>query len=333
MEFLNSFQDRVLNLDVKEFDQVALEVFRFQATGNPVYKEYIELLGIDPSAVTDLNEVPFIPIEFFKTHRITTGDWNSKGLFTSSGTGKEGSSNHHVYSFEFYERVSENIFTQFYGAPERYHFFALLPSYLERTGSSLVHMLDYFIKQSDSNYSDFYLRDYHRLTEQISKVSNDTHRRIFLWGVSFALLDLAETGSIDLSKAVVLETGGMKGEREEMIREDLHCRLKQAFGCKEIQSEYGMAELTSQAYTIGGRFYCPPWMRVQIRDINDPFVEMPAGRVGGINIIDLANVHSCSFIETQDMGEVDANGSFQVLGRMDNSEARGCNLLVMGDKR
>ncbi len=331
MEFLNSFQHRVLNLDVKEFDQVALEIFRFQARENPVYKNYLGLLEIDSSTVTKLSEVPFIPIELFKTHKITTGKWKSDGVFTSSGTGKVGSSRHHFYSLKFYERVASHIFEQFYGTPDRYHFFALLPSYLERKGSSLVYMLDHFIQQSNSKYSGFYLRDYDRLIEQISKVSNDENRQVFLWGVSFALLELAEKGPVDLSSAVVLETGGMKGEREEMIREDLHGRLKRAFGCKEIQSEYGMAELTSQAYTVGGRFYCPPWMQVRIRDINDPFKEMPSGRVGGINIIDLANVHSCSFIETQDMGEVNANGAFQVLGRMDNSEVRGCNLLMIND--
>jgi len=327
MDFLNGLQTRIFNLDDEEFEPVALEVFRFQTAHNPVYRQYINLLGQDPNQVQRLDQVPFLPIELFKSHRVVTGNWAPDGVFTSSGTGKSGQSKHYMKQLSFYRKVALNIFERFYGTPVNYHFFALLPSYLERTGSSLVHMLNHFIQQSESEFSGFYLRDYQRLTDTINSLRG-SDRRFFLWGVSFALLELAERGGLDLSDAIVMETGGMKGQREELIRVDLHSRLSQAFGCKEIQSEYGMAELSSQAYTVQGRFRCPPWMKILIRDINNPFGQMPAGRVGGINIVDLANLHSCAFIETKDLGEVDEKGDFQVLGRMDNSEARGCNLLV-----
>ncbi len=327
----NGLLNSVLNLDDKDFERVALEVFEFQARENKVYQEYIKCLGIDVETVKSLVEIPFIPIALFKSKKIVTGSWPSKAVFTSSGTGASGASKHHIRSLKHYEDVSLRIFKKFYGSPEDYHIMALLPSYLDRSGSSLVHMVSHLIEESGSAHSGFYLRNYQQLTDQLRALSDTSDRKIMLWGVSFALMDLAERGPLDLSEAVIIETGGMKGQRKEMIREELHQILLRAFGGTEIQSEYGMAELTSQAYTVSGRFHPPSWMKVMVRDINDPFHQLSPGKVGGLNLVDLANIDSCAFIETQDLGEVDESGTFQVLGRIDNSDARGCNLLVISD--
>jgi hypothetical protein len=331
MEILNGLQSKVINLDEKEFEPVALDIFHFQAHNNPVYREYIRNLAIDAQKIDRLDQIPFMPISLFKSRKVVTGNWEPQTVFTSSGTGFGPSSNHFIFDIGYYENVTLKTFEKFYGSPERYHILALLPSYLERSGSSLVHMVDHLISRSDSPGSGFYLRDYQKLTEKVYQLKSLADRKIMIWGVSFALLDLAERGPIDLSDAVIIETGGMKGQRPEIIREDLHDRLRKAFGGSEIQSEYGMAELTSQAYTKDGRFHTPSWMRVRARDISDPFDFLPAGKVGGLNVIDLSNVHSCAFIETQDLGEVDEQGTFRVLGRMDNADVRGCNLLVMSD--
>lgn len=327
MELFYSLQNQVINLDDKKFTAVALDIFHLQAEYNPVYKAFIDYLGIDPKTISQINKVPFLPIELFKTQKVVTGDWEPEQVFTSSGTGQNGTSKHFIQQLEFYEKISLMTFEGFYGPPDRYHILALLPSYLERSGSSLVHMLNHFIEKSGSKYSDFYLKDYKRLEHQLRMLAADGDRTIMLWGVSFALLDLAENYPMDLSRAIIIETGGMKGQRKELIREELHSRLHKAFNCNQIQSEYGMAELTSQAYTREGLFHTPPWMKVLVRDISDPFDYLPPGRVGGINVMDLANIHSCAFIETQDLGVVDENGGFKVLGRMDNSDVRGCNLL------
>ncbi len=327
MELFNGLHSQVLNLDDKDFTTVALDIFRLQARYNPVYKSFIDYLEIDPNNISELEKIPFLPIELFKTKKVATGEWAPEQVFASSGTGQSGTSKHYIQHLEFYERVSQLTFGIFYGPPDRYHILALLPSYLERSGSSLVHMLNHFIENSDSKYSGFYLKDYKKLVDQLRELIAHGDRTIMFWGVSFALLDLAENHPMDLSEVVIIETGGMKGQREEIIREELHSRLQKAFNCNQIQSEYGMAELTSQAYTREGRFQTPPWMKVLVRDISDPFDYLPPGRVGGINVIDLANMHSCAFIETQDLGEVDENGGFTVLGRLDNSDVRGCNLL------
>jgi len=327
MELFNGLHSQVLNLDDKDFTAVALDIFRLQARYNPVYKSFIDYLEIDPNNISELEKIPFLPIELFKTKKVATGEWAPEQVFTSSGTGQSGTSKHYIQHLEFYEQVSQLTFENFYGPPDRYHILALLPSYLERSGSSLVHMLHHLIGKSDSKYSGFYLKDYQKLVDQLRELIAHGDRTIMLWGVSFALLDLAENNPMDLSEVVIIETGGMKGQREEIIREELHSRLQKAFNCNQIQSEYGMAELTSQAYTRKGRFHTPPWMKVLVRDISDPFDYLPPGRVGGINVIDLANIHSCAFIETQDLGEVDKNGGFTVLGRLDNSDVRGCNLL------
>ena len=327
MKHINGLQNQVINLDEKEFTAVALDIFLLQAEHNPVYKTFIGYLGIDPNDISSVSQIPFLPIELFKTERVITGDWKPEQVFTSSGTGHIGTSKHFVRELKFYEKVSQRTFENFYGPPDRYHILALLPSYLERSGSSLVHMLNHFINESGSKHSGFYSTNYGRLEKQLQALRSSTDRVVMLWGVSFALLELAENCPMELSEAIIIETGGMKGQRKEIIREELHSMLRKAFNCNQLQSEYGMAELTSQAYTLEGRFHTPPWMRVLVRDISDPFELLPSGRVGGINVIDLANIHSCAFIETQDLGEVDENGSFKVLGRMDNSDVRGCNLL------
>ena len=328
MENYKGLRQRVINMDENQFQVVALEIFRYQALHNPVYREFITHLGVNVNQVNQVEDIPFLPIEMFKRESIVTENWSAETIFTSSGTGQQQPSKHYIREVKHYEEVSLRIFKAVYDAPERYHIFALLPSYLERTGSSLVHMLDHFITQSNSKLSGFYLRDYQRLATHLQDAKDDQNRKIMLWGVSFALLEMAEQLPINLAKATIIETGGMKGQREEMIRADLHHRLRSSFNCSEIQSEYGMAELTSQAYTVNGSFITPPWMKILIRDISDPFYYLPPGRVGGINVIDLANIHSCAFIETQDLGSLEENHGFTVLGRMDNSEVRGCNLLI-----
>ncbi len=330
MDSSNGLESILLNLDEGEFQRVALQVFRMQAVENRVYRNYLEHLGINPLQITELQSIPFLPIELFKSQKVVSGNWPVETVFTSSGTGKGEVSKHYLKDIGYYEKVSLKIFEQFYGSPKNYHILALLPSYLERSGSSLVHMINHLINKSQSPFSGFYLNEYHHLIETLETLTEEQDRKVMLWGVSFALLDLAEKASLDLSQAIIIETGGMKGRREEMVRLALHQKLLNSFGGTEIQSEYGMAELTSQAYTVDGRFQPPSWMKILVRDISDPFdTDLPLGRVGGINIIDLANLNSCAFIETQDLGEVAQDGSFQVLGRMDNTDVRGCNLLVI----
>ena len=327
MQTKNGLLNQVINIDENQFESVALQVFHRQYQGNQVYRQFVDSLQLDLTKISSLDQIPFLPIELFKSQKVVTGSWEPELVFTSSGTGNQVASKHYLPSADYYRKLSEQIFTHFYGSPERYHILALLPSYLERTGSSLVYMLENLINQSQSTYSGFYLHDYDRLVAQIEKIALEQQRKLMLWGVSFALLDLAETTTIDLSEAIVIETGGMKGRREEIIREDLHQRLIASFNCPEIQSEYGMAEMTSQAYTVNGRFHTPPWMRLMVRDVSDPFHFLSNGQVGALNVIDLANEHSCAFIETQDLGEIAEDGSFTVLGRLDNSEVRGCNLM------
>ena len=328
MQANNGLLKQVINIDENQFESVALAVFHNQYKNNLVYRQYVDGLQLGPANITRIEDIPFLPIELFKSQKVITGSWEPQMIFTSSGTEGQKASKHYVQRLIDYEIISEKIFKHFYGPPERYHILALLPSYLERSGSSLVYMLDNFITKSNSQFSGFYLHDIKHLITQIGRIKASADRKLMLWGVSFALLDLAETIELDLSEAVVIETGGMKGRRDEIIREDLHARLKASFNCDEIQSEYGMAEMTSQAYTVGGRFHTPAWMRVLTRDISDPFYYLDAGKVGALNVIDLANNHSCAFIETKDLGAVEADGSFTVLGRMDNSEVRGCNLLI-----
>jgi len=327
LDTYKSFEDSLYSVNEYNFEDIALKLFRFQAQNNEIYREYLRYLNCEQNAIRSLEEIPFLPISFFKTQSVKTGVWIAETEFTSSGTSLTSTSKHLVKDLDFYLRLSEQIFEKFYGASEKYHILALLPSYLERTGSSLIGMIQHLIAKSNSVHSGFYLNNYDELVQKIEFLK-EGEKKIILWGVSFALLDLAEAFQLDLSQCIVMETGGMKGRRKEWTRQDLHGYLTHRFNVKAIHSEYGMTELFSQAYSSGGGYYkTPPWMKVMIRDINDPF-SVVKGKVGAIKVIDLANFYSCAFIETQDLGRIDQNGMFEVLGRIDNSDSRGCNLLV-----
>jgi hypothetical protein len=312
----------------EEFVSLALDIFRFQASSNQVYASFIDHLGIDCTSVRSLEDIPFMPISFFRDQKVVSGKFRPETTFVSSGTTGTGRSNHLVKNLSVYERSVTEGFRLFYGEPSSYALLALLPSYLERDGSSLAYMAGHLIRKTGKRESGFYLDDLEGLLA-IIKSLRSKGTGIILLGVSFALLDLAERFGQDLPGTIIMETGGMKGRRKEIIREDLHDILKSSFGIDKIHSEYGMTELLSQAYSRGeGIFYSPPWMKVMIRDHLDPGVYVPEAVSGGINIIDLANVHSCSFIETSDLGKSHNDGGFEVLGRFDNSDIRGCNLLV-----
>jgi len=327
LDTFKSFRDTLYSVNEQNFEDIALRLFRFQAKNNPVYSQYLQYLKCPVAEITSIQKIPFLPIGFFKTHEIKTGEWLPQVEFTSSGTTGMSTSRHAVNDLSYYLNLSEYIFKQFYGSANEFHFLALLPSYLERTGSSLIAMMDHLIKQSKSPHSGFYLHNHADLVKKLNALRG-ADRPIILWGVSFALLDLAEAYELDLHDCIVLETGGMKGRRKEWIRDELHLFLTKRFNIEAVHSEYGMTELMSQAYSKGGGYYqTPSWMKVLVRDINDPFLVVNS-KVGGINVIDLANFHSCAFIETQDLGRIGQNGSFEILGRIDNSDVRGCNLLV-----
>jgi len=312
-----------------DFNGLALELFHHQYWNNPLYREYCDLLGFKPGEMTSPMELPFLPVEFFRDRTVLTGkaDEGAK-VFVSSGTTASLPGRHIVSDPTLYEKSFTHSFRHFYGDPRQYCFLALLPGYLERPDSSLVYMMDYFIRLTRENGSGFYLDDLDSLVHKISEIKPTT-RKIILFGVTFALLDLAERHTLDLEGAVIMETGGMKGRRTELVREELHQILCPAFNIKSVHSEYGMTELLSQAWSKGeGIFRSPPWMKVIIRDLNDPLSLAGPGDTGGINIIDLANVHSCGFIATQDLGRLHDDGSFEVMGRFDNSDIRGCSLMV-----
>jgi phenylacetate-coenzyme A ligase PaaK-like adenylate-forming protein len=328
LDTFKSFAQSLENINDSNFDDIAVRLFHFQAKNNPVYRQYLEHIKCKWEDVANIHQIRFLPISFFKNQVIKTGQWDPGAEFTSSGTTGAISSKHLVYDLDLYRTHTERIFNYFFGGIESFHFLALLPSYLEREGSSLIEMMNYFITQSRSEHAGFYLHNYNELADKLINMKTDK-RQVVLWGVSFALLDLAEHYDLDLSHCIIVETGGMKGRRREWIREELHEYLCQRFHVKMIHSEYGMTELMSQAYSFGrGLFQCPPSMKVTIRNINDPFESLYPGKTGGINVIDLANFHSCAFIETQDIGVVTKGGYFEVLGRIDNSDIRGCNLLL-----
>jgi phenylacetate-coenzyme A ligase PaaK-like adenylate-forming protein len=313
----------------QEFETLALEIFRYQAESNAIYKEFIKGLGRDPGTVNKITDIPFLPIEFFRNHRVLTGSDSPECVFESSGTTGIATSRHFVTDTGIYDESFLRCFKMFYGEPEEYFIAALLPSYLERANSSLVYMAGKLIKTSAHNGSSFFLNDHKELIKKLALVQKEG-RKSMLIGVSFALLDLAETYSPDLSRVIVAETGGMKGRRKELTRVELHSILKNKFNINSVHSEYGMTELLSQAWSKGeGIYSCPPWMRILLREINDPLsVFTDTGITGGINIIDLANINSCSFIATGDLGKIVPDGGFEVHGRFDNSDIRGCNLLV-----
>jgi hypothetical protein len=315
--------------DQKEFLKTALEVFEYQYNNNPVYQSFVKSLKTDPYSVRTLEDIPFLPVEFFRNQKILTCGLPVEKIFESSGTTAGNRGKHFVSDLALYENSFLTAFRFFYGDPAGFLIVALLPSYTERENSSLVYMVDKLIKESKHPQSGFYTLNNNKLITTILKAREGEHR-ILLLGVSFALLDLAEKQSHDLSGIIVMETGGMKGRRKELTRMELHAILKERFNVTSIHSEYGMTELLSQAYSKSdGIFFCPPWMKILIRDPQDPLsIFSETGRTGGINIIDLANVNSCSFISTGDLGRLNKDGGFEVLGRFDNSEIRGCNLLV-----
>lgn len=312
-----------------EFEPVTLDIFRHQYQNNPVYRNFCKHLKVGPGVVRKLQDIPFLPIQFFKTHKVLSENIEPQTIFTSSGTTGQATSKHFVSDISLYEKSFKKTFRQFYGDPGEWLVLALLPSYLEREGSSLIYMVQHLIEKSGDKLSGFYLNDLQALKEAIL-TGEGNKKKILLIGVSFALLDLVEKYKFQLKNTVVMETGGMKGRRKEMIREELHSVLKEGFGVNQIHSEYGMTELLSQAYSKGeGVFECPPWMRLLIRDPEDPFSYLKSGKTGGINVIDLANFNSCTFIATQDLGKDLGNGQTEILGRFDNSDIRGCNLLVI----
>ena len=312
-----------------DFKATALEVFKFQFEHNAVYRSFCDLLYKHPSDVRSLEQIPFLPIEFFKTHTIISTNKPTEATFTSSGTTGSIVSKHHVVDLDVYKQSFRTGFESFYGTIENYTVLALLPSYLEREGSSLVYMANDMILQSKQPESGFYLHDLEALKNTLTSLEAKGQKTLLI-GVSYALLDLIEAYSFELKHTIVMETGGMKGQRKELVKSELHALLKQGFGVDTIHSEYGMTELLSQAYSKGGGvFETPPWMKVLTRDPEDALSIQPNGKSGGINIIDLANINSCAFIATQDLGKIRSDGTFEILGRFDQSDIRGCNLMVL----
>lgn len=311
-----------------DFVQAALQTFGYQYQHNQVYQRFCTLLGRTPDKVRQLTDIPFLPIEFFKSEAVYCGNERPTTVFTSSGTTGSQTSRHYVKDLAVYQQSFRQGFADFYGNIEEYTVLALLPSYLERTGSSLITMVADLIERSGSADSGFYLNEYDLLAEKLTSLDR-SGRKVLLIGVSFALLDLVETHRFQLKNTIVMETGGMKGRRKELIREELHAILCEGFGVEHIHSEYGMTELLSQAYSAGSGLYeSVRWLKVLIRDTNDALSYQRPLKTGGINLIDLANIHSCSFIATQDLGRLHPDGRFEVLGRFDNADIRGCNLLI-----
>jgi hypothetical protein len=307
-----------------------LDVYHFQFANNWLYQEYCQTIGRTPGKVNQMEEIPFLPISFFKSHQVTTTAFEPELIFKSSGTTGMTSSTHFVKSAELYEKSFFTSFEHFYGPVSNYAIIGLLPSYLERGQSSLVYMVDQLIKASGKKESGFYLHDFERLHESLFQLEASGQKTILI-GVTYALLDFAARFPMQLKHTLIMETGGMKGRRKEMIRSELYDLLRDAFGVPHIHSEYGMTELLSQAYSIDGLFKCPDWMKILLRDETDPFdvTTDPQERSSGvINVIDLANIYSCSFIATEDLGKLHEDHSFEVLGRLDNSDIRGCSLLV-----
>ena len=311
------------------FEETALKIFRFQAKENPVYRSFLQYLSVKPLNIDSVEKIPFLPIQFFKTHCVVSGTKKEGVIFRSSGTTGIRQSNHFVTDLQWYENSFKRGFELFYGPVTDYTLLALLPGYLDRSGSSLVYMINALIAQTGKKKSGFYLHDFEKLKDTLQTLEEKKEKTLLI-GVSFALLDFLKKNSFELKNTIIMETGGMKGKRKELVREDLHQILCMGFGVSSIHSEYGMTELLSQAYSKGnGIFYTPPWMKVLVRDPEEAMTILPESRNGGINVIDLANINSCSFIATQDLGKTHKDGSFEVLGRFDHSDIRGCNLMVL----
>ena len=323
-------KDLIFNITSEaSFNAAALAVFKHQFEHNSVYRSFCDLLYKHPSEVKRVQQIPFLPIQFFKSHTIVSNSKSADATFTSSGTTGSIVSKHFVSDLEIYKQSFRRGFKSFYGAIEEYTVLALLPSYLEREGSSLVYMANDMITQSNQPESGFYLHDLEALKNTLLKLEAKRQKTLLI-GVSYALLDLIEAHSFKLKHTTVMETGGMKGKRKELVKSELHTILKHGFGVDKIHSEYGMTELLSQAYSKGdGIFKAPAWMKILTRDPEDALSIQPIGKSGGVNIIDLANINSCAFIATQDLGKIHSNGTFEILGRFDESDIRGCNLMVL----
>lgn len=312
-----------------DFEKVALDVFKFQFQNNRVYRSFCDLINKHPSDVKNYCDIPFLPIQFFKSHEVLSSNKPIEQTFASSGTTGNNTSKHFVTDLSIYEKSFTKAFENFYGNITDCVILALLPSYLEREDSSLIYMVSHLIEQSNHSCSGFYLNNLSELKDTLIAL-NESNTNVLLIGVSFALLDLVELYQFKLKNTIVMETGGMKGRRKELIRTELHKILKNGFGVDTIHSEYGMTELLSQAYSKGdGVFKCPAWMKVLIRDTEDALSIIPPEKTGGINIIDLANINSCAFIATQDLGKLHDHNTFEVIGRFDHSDIRGCNLMVL----
>lgn len=322
-------KNKVFNIsNENDFNQVSLEVFRHQASSNALYKKYLQSLKIDIEQVKHFREIPFLPIQFFKTQDVLEEGLTPQISFTSSGTTGMINSQHHVPDLDWYEKSFQKAFELFYGEIKDIALLALLPNYLERNGSSLIYMVDDLIKSSQQPESNYFLYNHDELYETLKGLKAKGTKTILI-GVTYALLDFIDSYKLDYPELIVMETGGMKGKRKEMVREELHKLLCTGFGVSKIHSEYGMTELLSQGYSYGdGIFMTPPWMKILIRDTNDPLTLLDNTKTGAINVIDLANYHSCAFIATQDLGKFHTNQSFEILGRFDNADIRGCNLLV-----
>jgi len=313
----------------KEFNELAIQIFGYQYKNNTTYKTYTNNLGVSISEIKHYKQIPFLPVDFFKSHKILSTKKKTEIVFKSSGTTGMTRSNHYIADLKIYEKSFTETFKLFYGNPEDYVFLALLPSYSEQGNSSLIYMVEKLMQKSGKKDNGFYLYNHGDLADKLVKLEKQRKKTI-LFGVSFALLDFFEKYHLDLNHTTIIETGGMKGRKKEIIREELHRIIKEATGLKQIHSEYGMTELLSQAYAKDeNKYTSPPWMKILIRDANDPFSYLKNGQSGGINIIDLANIYSCSFIETKDLGKLHPDNSFEILGRFDNSDIRGCNLMVV----
>jgi len=327
MQSINSIEKRIPKISDKNFKNCSLDVFKYQAKFNKVYNSYLTNLNVEIAAIKEIDEIPFLPIEFFKNEIVKCDNWQEETVFHSSGTTGQQKSRHFIKDLGFYHRNTKLIFESFYGPLNDHIIVALLPSYLDQSNSSLVSMVSHFMDQSECRESTFISKDIN-LLEQKTEKALKLKKKLLLIGISHALLDLSEFG-VDLSEAIIMETGGMKGKRLDITRGDLHKLLCEGFNTSRIHSEYGMSELMSQAYSLGeGMFRTSNWMKVMIRDSYDPFSYVKSGKTGGINVIDLANIHSCSFIETKDLGR-ETDSGFEVLGRFDNSDVRGCNLMVL----
>ncbi len=322
-------EDKIFTVETADFEQLALEVFQFQYNNNAIYQQYVNALSIVGSNVRSVEQIPFLPIRFFKTTEIKTTLFEPEAVFESSGTTQTVNSRHYVKDINIYRRSFLQAWERFYGPVQDWCVIGLLPAYLERQNSSLVVMVNEMIKLSQHAHSGFYLYEHEKLASVLQELEKQGQKTILI-GVTFGLLDFAEQYPMPLQHTIVMETGGMKGRRREMTREEVHLLLNTAFETHAIHSEYGMTELLSQAYSYGnGVFNCAPWMKVMVRQDDDPLDVRVSGS-GVINIIDLANLYSCSFIATDDVGTVMPDGSFEVLGRIDTSDIRGCNLLIAG---